>query len=85
MVHAFCGVIVSFIDDDWKLHEYVLNLIALNGDHTGKTVGNLVYKMLKQYKIARKLSMSVCFPVLKDLQPSFQWPVGRTMPPVMVR
>ncbi|KAF7370112.1 Reverse transcriptase-RNase H-integrase [Mycena sanguinolenta] len=55
MVYAFCGVVVTFIDADWTLREYVLNLIPLDGDHSGKTVGQLVFKDLKQRKIAGNL------------------------------
>ncbi|KAF7348260.1 Reverse transcriptase-RNase H-integrase [Mycena sanguinolenta] len=55
MVYAFCGVVVTFIDADWTLREYVLNLIPLDGDHSGKTVGRLVFKDLKQRKIAGNL------------------------------
>jgi hypothetical protein len=52
MVHAFCGVVISYLDEDWALHEYVLDLIPLDGDHSGKVVGRLVFKRLKKYKAA---------------------------------
>jgi hypothetical protein len=42
MVHAFCGVVISYIDEDWVLHEYVVDLIFFDGDHSGKAVGRLV-------------------------------------------
>jgi hypothetical protein len=52
MVHAFCGVVISYIDEDWVLHESVVDLIPLDGDHSGKAVGRLVFKRLKKYKAA---------------------------------
>jgi hypothetical protein len=47
MVHAFCGVVISYIDKDWALREYVLDLIPLDGDHSGKSVGKLIFRRLK--------------------------------------
>lgn len=56
MVHAFCGVVISFIDKNWVLHEYVLDLIPLDGDHSGEAVGRLVFKRLKKAKMAGRIS-----------------------------
>ncbi|KAK7045126.1 reverse transcriptase-RNase H-integrase [Favolaschia claudopus] len=42
----------------WVLREYVLDLIALDGDHSGKAVGKLVYKRLKKDKIAGNIMAS---------------------------
>ncbi|KAJ7805344.1 hypothetical protein B0H14DRAFT_3485216 [Mycena olivaceomarginata] len=47
-VYAFCGVVVTYIDKDWVLREYMLDLIPLDGDHSGKAVGKLVFKNLKR-------------------------------------
>ncbi|CAK5282937.1 unnamed protein product [Mycena citricolor] len=58
MVHSFCGIVVSFIDKDWVRHEYVLDLIPLNGDHSGKTVGRLIYKHLHRAGIVTKMIAS---------------------------
>jgi hypothetical protein len=52
MVHAFCSVVISYIDEDWVLWEHVLDLIPLDGDHSGKAVGRLVFKRLKKCKAA---------------------------------
>ncbi|KAJ7861287.1 hypothetical protein B0H13DRAFT_1115253 [Mycena leptocephala] len=52
MVHAFCGVIISYIDKDWVLREYVLDLIPLDGDHSRKSVGKLIFRRLKKDKLA---------------------------------
>jgi hypothetical protein len=52
MIHAFCGVVISYIDKDWVLREYVLDLIPLDGDHSGKSVGKLIFRRLKKGKLA---------------------------------
>jgi hypothetical protein len=52
MVHAFCGVVISYIDEDWVLHEYVVDLIFFDGDHSGKAVGRLVFKRMKNCQAA---------------------------------
>jgi hypothetical protein len=43
MVNAFAGVVISFINKDWILEEHVLDLIPLDGDHSGEAVGKLVF------------------------------------------
>ncbi|KAJ7913731.1 hypothetical protein B0H13DRAFT_1873594 [Mycena leptocephala] len=52
-------------NEDWVLHEYVVDLIPLDGDHSGKAVGRLVFKHLKKYKAAgdvwEMLSSLLCF------------------------
>jgi hypothetical protein len=40
MVHAFCGVVISYLDEDWVLHEYVLDLIPLMAIIRGKPLGD---------------------------------------------
>lgn len=62
MVHAFCGVVLSYIDEDWVLREYVLDLILLDGDHSGKAVGRLVFKRLKKCKAAGNVCEDPFFP-----------------------
>jgi hypothetical protein len=54
-VYAFYGVVISFIDADWVLREYIFDLIPLDDDHKGRTVGKLILKRLKKQKIAGKL------------------------------
>ncbi|KAF7296753.1 Reverse transcriptase-RNase H-integrase [Mycena indigotica] len=55
MVHSFCGTVVFFIDDEWKLRDYPLDLIPLDADHTGHGVSKLIYKKLKRRSIAGRL------------------------------
>ncbi|KAJ7884283.1 hypothetical protein B0H13DRAFT_2343769 [Mycena leptocephala] len=56
MVHAFCSVVISYIDEDWVLHEYVVDLIFFDGDHSGKAVGRLVFKRMKNCQAAGDIS-----------------------------
>lgn len=51
MVHAFCGVTVTFIDDNWILQEHVLDLLPLLGDHSGAAVAKLVFTSLSHRKM----------------------------------
>ncbi|KAK6988651.1 reverse transcriptase-RNase H-integrase [Favolaschia claudopus] len=51
MVNAFCGVTVFFIDQNWVLQEHVLDLIPLDGDHSGEAVAKLVYASLARRKV----------------------------------
>ncbi|KAJ7324027.1 hypothetical protein DFH08DRAFT_1085349 [Mycena albidolilacea] len=38
MVHAFCGVLISYIDKNWVLREYVLDLIPLDENKLAKSL-----------------------------------------------
>jgi hypothetical protein len=55
-VYAFAGTVAFWIDDDWNLHERVIELLPLSGDHTGKASGKLIYKALRRRGIETKLS-----------------------------
>lgn len=55
MVHAFCGITVTFIDNNWELQEHVLDLIPLHGDHSGEAVGKLVFNALRNRKSDHRL------------------------------
>jgi hypothetical protein len=56
-VYAFAGVVAFWIDDEWNLHECVIELLPLSGDHLGKASGKLIFKALHCRGIETKLSM----------------------------
>ncbi|VDC04898.1 unnamed protein product [Peniophora sp. CBMAI 1063] len=53
-VYSFIGVITSFIDKNWNLVEYPLELIPLDEDHSGKVYGKEIFRCLRRYGIDRK-------------------------------
>jgi hypothetical protein len=55
-VYAFAGTVAFWIDDSWQLHERVLELLPLSGDHSGKASGKLIFKALHRRGIDTKLS-----------------------------
>lgn len=55
-VFAFAGVVAFWIDDNWNLQEYVIELLPLSGDHSGKASGKLIFKALRKRGIDTKLS-----------------------------
>ncbi|CDO77468.1 hypothetical protein BN946_scf184902.g2 [Trametes cinnabarina] len=57
-VYAFSGLAVYWITDNWKLVEYPLELLPLDGNHTGTASAKLIYKALCRCHATRKLSMS---------------------------
>lgn len=84
MVYAFCGAVISFIDRDWVRREHVLDLITLDGDHSGKTVGKLVFKRLKKNKLADKLSKFIVISRRTSyVTKLLQWRLPPTMLPAM--
>lgn len=46
-VIGFAGLVVFFIDDTWSLIEIPLNLLTLDGDHSGARAAKLIYNDLK--------------------------------------
>jgi hypothetical protein len=86
MVHAFCGVVISYIDKGWVLREYVLDLIPLDGDHSGKSVGKLVFRRLKKDELAGSMREHVLFVAFEYMKLSyFQWRVLPITHPAMGR
>ena len=56
-VYAFAGTVTFWINDDWNLHEHIIEFLPLSEDHTGKASGKLIYKALWGGGIENKLSM----------------------------
>ncbi|KAL4262261.1 Zinc finger BED domain-containing [Pleurotus pulmonarius] len=54
-LHAFAGVVAFWIDKDWAMKEYVLELLPLDGDHLGRRTGKEIFAALNRRKIAAKL------------------------------
>lgn len=48
-------MVVFWISDQWELEEYVLELLPLDGDHSGAACGKAIYEALNTRKIATKL------------------------------
>lgn len=55
-VYAFIGSVVYWIDHEWKLYECPLELLPLDGDHSGKVSGKLLFNALKHRNIVTKIS-----------------------------
>jgi hypothetical protein len=54
-VYAYNGVVGFWITDDWRLVETVLDLIHLDGDHTGATVGKLMFESMRKRGVTKKI------------------------------
>ncbi|TFY75902.1 hypothetical protein EWM64_g8111 [Hericium alpestre] len=53
--YAFAGTTGFWINAEWELKDVVLEFIPLDGDHSGKTSGRLIFKALKKYGVTKKL------------------------------
>lgn len=56
-VYSYCGAVVWLIDGEWLLHEHVLDLIPLDGDHSGKASGKVIFNALQKQGVSKKLSV----------------------------
>lgn len=61
-VFAFGGVKGFWINDQWILKETVLDLIPVDGDHSGAGVGKRIFEALKKRGVSKK----IC-----DMSPAF--------------
>jgi hypothetical protein len=51
----FLSVIVHATGEDFKYYEHLLDFLSIGSDHTGKELGRLVFKVLQQFQITKKL------------------------------
>lgn len=56
-VYAFVGSVAFWIDDNWDLHACPIELLPLDGNHSGKATGRALFKALQARKVTHKLSM----------------------------
>lgn len=54
-VYAFLAPVGFWISDDWKLEELVLDFIPLNGDHSGKHSGKVLFQSLRARGVTKKI------------------------------
>ncbi|PCH34258.1 hypothetical protein WOLCODRAFT_15209 [Wolfiporia cocos MD-104 SS10] len=54
-VYAFAGTVAFWIDDNWDLIEHVLELLPLDGDHSGAASAKLIFNALHRRKVTDKL------------------------------
>jgi hypothetical protein len=76
-VYAYNGVVGFWINDGWHLVETVLDLIHLDGDHTGAGIGKLMFESMKKHGVTKKISSShvIWFLLLMSSHPpSCPWP-----------
>jgi hypothetical protein len=57
-MYALAGCVGFWIDTDWKMVEIVLDLLALDSDHSGAVTGKLVFNVLHACGASKKLSAS---------------------------
>jgi hypothetical protein len=48
-------IVVHFTDDNYTYSEYLLDFVKTTADHTGAVLGNIVFKVLQDYGIEKKL------------------------------
>ena len=56
--HAFLSLVASWITDDWKIAECVVDFTELHGSHEGKNLAQAVFKSLKAKNLTNKVSFS---------------------------
>ncbi|QRV87055.1 Zinc finger, BED-type predicted [Ceratobasidium sp. AG-Ba] len=58
-VFSLGGLVVSFIDQNWDLQEFLLDVVDLNADHAGVNIGRRIFKSLNRAGIASKVIASM--------------------------
>jgi hypothetical protein len=44
---SFMAITIHFIDKDWKLQHFVLDIFEFKGSHTGEIIADKIYDFLK--------------------------------------
>ena len=59
---AYAGLVAFFIDENWELRSIPLNLLPLEGDHSGARAAKLIYRDLRSRPgVLQKLCMCVIY------------------------
>lgn len=51
---GFLGVTIHFIDNNWLLKHFTLDIFQFKGSHTGEAISNEIYKLLEEFKLENK-------------------------------
>ncbi|CAG8523104.1 28671_t:CDS:1, partial [Gigaspora margarita] len=51
----FLAITIHFIDENWNLQHFVLDIFQFKGSHTGESIANKVYSLLEEFKIETKV------------------------------
>ncbi len=51
---GFLGVTLHFIDENWVLRHFTLDIFQFKGSHTGEAIANEIYKILVEFELEHK-------------------------------
>ncbi|CAB4431752.1 unnamed protein product [Rhizophagus irregularis] len=51
---GFLGVTIHFIDNDWQLKHFTLDIFRFKGSHTGQAISDEIYKLLTEFNLQNK-------------------------------
>ncbi|CAG7832857.1 unnamed protein product, partial [Allacma fusca] len=52
---SFHGIIASWISESWEYKETLIGMDILNGNHSGKTLAESLFKVINEFGIADKI------------------------------
>ena len=53
--HAFLSLVASWVTEDWKIAECVVDFVELHGSHDSKNLANTIFKSLKSKNLVSKV------------------------------
>ncbi|CAG8842323.1 32534_t:CDS:1, partial [Racocetra persica] len=51
----FIAITIHFIDNNWKLQHFVLDIFQFKGSHTGQLIADKIYNLLEEFQIETKI------------------------------
>ena len=54
--HAFLSLVASWVTEDWKVAECVVDFAKLHGSHDGKNLASAIFKSMEEKNLAPKVS-----------------------------
>jgi len=52
---AFLAIVISFITEDWRYQEVLLDFTELNGAHTGANMAQNIFDTLTEFELRDKV------------------------------
>ena len=52
---SFLGITIHFIDENWMLQHFILDVFRFKGSHTGETIANEIYNTLAEFGLETKI------------------------------
>ena len=51
---SFLGITIHFVDENWVLRHFTLDILKFEGSHTGQLIADKIYNILMKFSLVNK-------------------------------